>query len=398
MLTPEQLGALPESFIGIYGELEDYILRDISRRIAIASHITDTAEWQIERLKQLGSATEGIKKQITVTTNISREQIEQMFFDVAQVSEDFYKDVYKNVDAIPISQNPFIQQQIKSLIEQTDGKLKNLTQSMGFSVYENGKKVFKPIATVYQKALDFTQMQVSSGAVDYITATRLAVAELADSGLRVVDFASGHVDRMDVAVRRAVLTGVSQETGHITAQVAKDIGTDIVEVTAHAGARPDHAEWQGGWYSISGESEEYRSLVEVTGYGTGAGLKGWNCRHDVYAVIPGISKPMYTDEQLKNIDPPPVEHDGVTYSYYDLTQRQRSLERQIRKSKRDYLVAEGSGDKDMQTAAAVKLRYQRAEYEKFCYDTELLTQRERTSEYGFGRAQAARAKWAAKAA
>ena len=248
MLTPEQLGALPESFIGIYGELEDYILRDISRRISIASHITDTAEWQIERLKQLGSATEGIKRQITVTTNISREQIEQMFFDVAQVSEDFYKDVYKNVDAIPISQNPFIQQQIKSLIEQTNGKLKNLTQSMGFSVYENGKKVFKPIATVYQKALDFTQMQVSSGAVDYITATRLAVAELADSGLRVVDFASGHVDRMDVAVRRAVLTGVSQETGHITAQVAKDIGTDIVEVTAHAGARPDHAVWQGKWY------------------------------------------------------------------------------------------------------------------------------------------------------
>lgn len=148
-------------------------------------------------------------------------------------------------------------------------------------------------------------------------------------------------------------------------------------------------------------NNDYPDLVTATGYGTGGGLKGWNqvnCRHDFYAVIPGISKPMYTDEQLKNIDPPPVEYDGVTYSYYDLTQRQRSLERQIRKSKRDYLVAEGLDDKELQTAAAVKLRRQRAEYERFCSDTELLTQRERTSEYGFGRAQAARAKWAAKAA
>jgi len=144
---------------------------------------------------------------------------------------------------------------------------------------------FKPIAKAYQDALDLAQMQVSTGVFDYNTAVRNAVKSLTASGLRFVDYEAGHVNHADVAVRRAVLTGVSQMTGKISEHNAAELETDLVEVTAHAGARHDHAEWQGRWYSLSGKSKKYPSLVGVTGYGMGAGLKGWNCRHDFYPVL-----------------------------------------------------------------------------------------------------------------
>ncbi len=190
----------------------------------------------------------------------------------------------------------------------------------------DGTISFKPIAKAYQDALDLAQMQVSTGVFDYGTAIRRAVRSLAESGLRFVDYETGRVNHADVAVRRAALTGVSQMTGKISEHNAAELETDIVEVTAHAGARPDHAKWQGGWYSLSGKFKKYPSMVEVTGYSTSAGLKGWNCRHDFYPVLEGISVPAYTEEELKNIDPTPVEYKGETLTYYECAQKQRKME------------------------------------------------------------------------
>lgn len=208
----------------------------------------------------------------------------------------------------------------------------------------------------------------------------------------------GVVNRLDVAVRRAVLTGISQVTGKISEHNAAELETDIVEVTAHAGARPDHAEWQGGWYSLSGKSKKYRSLAEATGYGRVDGLKGANCRHDFFPVIEGIDTPLYTKEELANIDPPPFEYNGKTYTYYEATQKQRSMERAIRKTKREILAADKSGDKDRFTEKSVRLRRQREEYDKFSKSAGLLTQNERNQVVGFGRSEASRASWAAHSA
>lgn len=263
---------------------------------------------------------------------------------------------------------------------------------MGFSLPSpNGGVKFKPISEAYRETLDLAQFQVSTGVFDYNTAVRRAVKSLTDSGIRFVDYASGHVNRADVAARRAVLTGVSQMTGKISLQNAAELETDIVEVTAHAGARPDHAEWQGGWYSLSGKSQKYKSLTDATGYGTGAGLKGWNCRHDFYPVLDGIDKPAYTEEELKNIDPPPVEYKGETLTYYECTQKQRKMETAIRRTKREIIGAKGSDDEEMFTVKSVLLRRQREEYKAFSQKANLLTQNERSQVYGFDRSVSAKA-------
>ncbi|MEZ3454453.1 MAG: phage minor capsid protein [Oscillospiraceae bacterium] len=398
-LTPEQLQEIPVRLEKLTRAFEETVLEDISRRIAKAGTVTDTAEWQLIRLKEMGYANDFLEKAVAEYTKKSEEEISRLFFDAGQVSDEFYAEVYAKAGKpfTPLADNALGQQLIEAGIEQTENELKNFTRSMGFRMRNpDGTVSFKPAAKAYQDALDLAQMQVSTGVFDYNTAIRRAVSTLAESGLRFVDYETGHVNHADVAVRRTVLTGVSQMSGKISEHNAAELETDIVEVTAHAGARPDHAEWQGRWYSLSGKSKKYPSLVEITGYGTGAGLKGWNCRHDFYPVLEGISVPAYTEEELKNIDPPPIEYDGKTYTYYECTQRQRRIETAIRKTKREVISAKASGDGDMFTAKSVLLRRQREEYEKFSSAAGLLTQKERTQVYGFDRSTAGKASWAAR--
>lgn len=397
-ITPEQLAEASTRLDKLTQKLEKTILDDICRRIAKAGAITDTAEWQMMRLKEMGYANEVIEKAIADYTKMSEAEIRQLFFEAGQVSDDFYEEVYSKAGMpfVPLEDNPYMQQFLSAGIEQTNNELVNFTQSMGFAVRQpDGSIAFQGVAKTYQSVLDLAQMQVATGVFDYTTAIRSATKSLTDSGLQFVDYASGHRNRADVAARRAVLTGISQMTGKVSEQNMQELDTDIVETSAHAGARPDHAVWQGRWFSFSGKSTTYPSLVAETGYGTGAGLKGWNCRHDFYPVIPGISEPSYTEEELANIDPPPIEYNGKTLTYYECTQKQRAMETAMRRTKREIIAAEASGDEDMLTAKSILLRRQREEYAKFSKEAGLLTQNERTQVYGFGKSVAQKARWKA---
>lgn len=368
VLTPEQLAEISSGAEELTRGLEEKLLEDISRRIAKAGTVVDSAEWQLMRLEETRRANEFIEKALEEYVQKTDEEIRRLFFDAGQRSDDFYSKAYAAAgkDFLPLEKNPEMLQLVEAGISQTKGELKNFTRSMGFSVsLPDGTTAFKPIEKAYRDALDLAQTQASTGVFDYTTAVRNATRTLCDGGLRFVDHASGRINHADAAVRGAVLAGVSQLTGKIAGRNAAELETDIVEVTAHAGARPDHAVWQGRRYSLSGKSKKYPSLVEVTGYGTGAGLKGWNCRHDFYPVIEGVSVPAYTEEELKNIDPPPIEYDGKTYTCCECTRRQRRIEAAMRKTRRQIISAKGAGDNDMVTAKSVLLRRQREEYYKF---------------------------------
>ena len=393
-LQPDYLQGLPAELERLTEQLEKELIEDISRRIAKAGEITDTAAYQLLRLKELGASSDYLEKLIADYTQLSEQQVRQMIFDAAQTDSEFYEGFYRRIGQpyIPYEYNDYLQQLTKAAVNQTCGELKNYTRSMGFSVRgADGRMQFKPAAKAYQSAMDKAFMLAASGGVDYITAVRRATAEITGSGLMFVDYASGVRTHADVAARRALLTGISQMTGQIAESNAAKLGTDVVEVTAHAGARPDHAAWQGKWFSLNGLDKRYPKLREVTGYGTVTGLKGANCRHDFYPVIPGIDEPAYTAEQLANIDPPPVTVNGKTYTYYEAEQRQRYMERSMRKTKREIIAADASGDKDRMTEKSVLLRRQREEYKEFSEKAGLLTRNERTQVGGYGRSISAKA-------
>ena len=393
MLTPDYLQGAPAELEELFLRLEEDIIADICRRIAKAGYLTDSAEHQVLRLRELGAGTEYIKQKISEYSALSDEAVDRLFFDAAQTSDEFYRKAYDkaNIGYTPYEYNDFFQQAVTASVNQTKGELRNFTQSMGFSYRgSNGQVRFHGAAEAYRDCLDYAYMQVMTGAVDHNTAIKNATRRLTEGGLQFVDYASGVRCHADVAARRAVLTGLSQMTGKVSEHNAAELGTDIVEVDAHAGARPDHAEWQGKWYSLSGKSKKYPSLKAVTGYGTVTGLKGANCRHDFYPVIEGISEPSYTEEKLKSIDPPPFEYNGKTYTYYEATQRQRAMERSMRKTKREILAADATDDKDRFAEKSVLLRRQKEEYGRFSKAAGLSVRNERAQVGGFGHSQASR--------
>lgn len=392
MLTPDELKIVPDNIVKIYQDLEDDIISDIARRLQKAGEITDTADWQMYMLGQMGNDLDEIKSKIAKTNKISKAELDKLFINATDRSMYYENIAYKKAGKKTLSlyDSPTMMRFVAANAKKTHGELKNLTKSLGFKS-GNG---LKSVAKTYQDTLNYAQFQVASGAFSYQDAVRNAVRTLTESGLRVVDYESGVSNMLDVAVRRATLTGINQTVAEMTLMQMKESDSEFVEVTAHMGARPDHQTWQGKVYHVGGDKDGYPDFEESTGYGTGAGLCGWNCRHNFFVFFPGISVRNYTDEQLKNIDPPPIEYNGKTYTYYEATQKQRQIERMIRKTKRELVALDSAGLKSDFTAKSVKLRKQKDLYVDFSKSAKLKTRNERHQAYGFNKSVGSKSSWA----
>ena len=296
-MTPDQKGSLPIQMEKLFYDLQNRIYADVVRRIKKTGEITSTADYQINKLLILGNSTEFIEQEIKQLSQKSDQELWELYDKVSNWEYVRYKDAYQQINGhfVPLEENQQIRQWANAVIKQTKGDIKNITQSLGFTVdMGGGKKAFTPLSHYYQKYLDRACMDIVTGAFDYNTVLRRVVKEMTASGLKYVDYASGYTCRAPVAVRRAIMTGVSQLAAQINEQVAKDLGADTYEVTWHAGHRPSH--WWGG--NIYTKAE----LISVCRLGDVEGLCGANCRHSYLAFIPGVSVRTYTPEQLRNLE------------------------------------------------------------------------------------------------
>lgn len=360
-----------------YSDLEMRIMEDIVRRIKETGKITSTADWQINRLRILGNSSEDIEKMLKEALDASYPQMFELYDKVIDWEYVRNKDIYEQINAefIPYEENGQLQQITNALIQQTDADLQNITQSLGFYLdYGNGKPVLTPLAEVYQKYMDAACMDIVSGAFDYNSVLRRVVTQLTNSGLRQIDYASGRANRVDVAARRAVMTGITQLTGHISDMNAEKLGTEYFEVAWHAGARPTHAVWQGRVWSRE-------QLVTVCGLGTVTGLEGANCYHERYPFIPGISERNWSDEWLEEQDRKentPKEFRGKKYTVYEAKQKQRQMETAMRAQREKVqLLQKGGADPDDIMLARAKYQGQLNEYSKFSRKMGLKEERER---------------------
>lgn len=360
-----------------FSDLEIRIMEDIVRRIRQTGKITSTADWQINRLKILGYSSEDIENMLKEALGKSYPEMFELYDKVIDWEYIRNKEVYEQVNAefIPYEENEELQQITEGLIRQSGAELQNITKSLGFYLdYGTGKPVLTPLAQVYQKYLDAACMDIVSGAFDYNTVLRRTVTHLTNSGLRQIDYASGRANRVDVAARRAVMTGVSQLSGKISEMNAEKLGTEHFEVEWHAGARPTHAVWQGRVYS----KEE---LTTVCGLGSVTGLLGANCYHMYFPFIPGISVRNWTDEWLEEQnrkENTPKSFNGKEYTLYEAKQRQRQMETCMRAQREKVdLLKKGGADPDDITIARAKYQGQLNEYSRFCKKMGLTEERER---------------------
>nr|DAE57156.1 MAG TPA: minor capsid protein [Caudoviricetes sp.] len=359
-----------------YVELEERIIQDIVRRIVKTGEVTSTADWQINRLKIIGYSSEDIEKMLKTTLNKSYPEMFELYDKVINWEYVRNKDLYEQVNAeyIPFEKNKHLNQAINGIAQQSLEDLENITRSLGFYLDINGKKTMTPLSQVYTEHLDRACFDIVSGAFNYNSVLRRTVTQLTNSGLRTIDYASGWHNRVDVAARRAVMTGLSQITGKITDYNAKKLGTEYFEVAWHAGARPTHAVWQGKVWTKE-------QLVSVCGLGTVTGLLGANCYHEYYPFFPGISERNWTDQWLEEKNQEenkPKEFQGKEYTVYEAKQRQRQMETAMR-AQREKVRALQKGKADQDEILAHKMKYQGQlnEYARFSKKMGFRQERER---------------------
>lgn len=384
MLTPDQLAHCADDIIKLYNKLDDDIVRDITRRIIKAGYLTKTGIWQAEMLQQCGMLEQDILASVAKYSDLSTDSLKILFENAAVTSAEYDMSIYMKagLKPLPLNMSPSAMQVLEAGFKKTNGNIRNLTKTTAVTSQ-----------TVFINTCTTAEMKVSSGAFDYNTAIRDAIKQIADQGAWV-KYPSGHRDRLDVAVRRNVVTGVSQTTGEICLEYARDMDCDLMEITAHAGARPSHCEWQGQIVSLSSR-HGYLALDDI-GYGSGDGFKGWNCRHDWFPYFEGSTR-MYTEKDLKALDDKDIKYpDGSMHTYYEAEQQQRAYERTIRATKRylsacdeaikfstDELLSERLNFDFKQNS--VKLKSQEAKLKNFCKETGLLPDNARIWSNGFNR-------------
>lgn len=382
MLTPEQLQNLPQELTDLYDQLSEFILRDIARRIAKGAEITDTAEYQLYRAKSLGLSTDEIAAKIAEINGSSASEINRLIREAAAQSDEFDRKML-GVDkgaAVPLEENAQLQKLISAQIAETAGKCENLTNTMGFADHDFlGRVYYLSMTDMYRREMDSAHMKVVTGVTDYMTAIRQACNKLAASGVRTIDYESGRSDRIEVAARRTLLTSVAHVTHRISEQNGEELGADGWEMSAHSGSRPSHAVYQGRQYT----QEQYERIIKPL-------ISEPNCRHDVFPIILGVSEPVYTEEELQNIDQPPFTYEGRTYTAYEASQQMRKMERAMRKQKDRCIVAYAAGDEEAFATASIRLNRQKYIYEDFCKAADSYTEYERTYVTGFNRSIAAR--------
>lgn len=381
--APEILDALPEELADLYRNLEDTLLIEICSRLKAKDQLNEVTVQDIRALRSHGIPLKDIERAIRKATGISEKKLKKLLDDVVERNQQYYTGI---IDLAHITQPETILsiEDTWAIYEQTRQEMRNITRSMGFLV-DGGRRMLPP-AKAYQWALDNAEMQVQSGAISYNQAIKSAVQQLAKSGLKIVDYESGHRDQIDVAARRAVMTGVSQLCAKYTEQSADYLNTPYFEVSAHAGARDkpgkspwsSHKAWQGRVYSVRA-GDIYPNIYDVCGLGAVDGLEGANCRHRRYPWVEGVMERTYTDEQLSHIDDGlGCTYDGKSYTAYEATQMQRRVERQIRAVKRLKISNKASGLNDEARAANIKLRRLNAKYREFSAAAGLTPQWERT--------------------
>ena len=386
MLAPDYLDHAPDRLVLLWQQVEDDILRDVARRIRKMETLTPTANWQLWRYQQVEAVRQDVVKKLARYTGKSEAEIRRLMQQAATRAMEAEDEIYYHygLSPTPFAENETLQGLLNAGYQQTAGTFANLTATTANTV--SGQ---------FEAALDRAHLKVSSGAFDYKSAVKSAVNSLADT-MKYVTYPTGHRDTLEVAARRAVLTGVNQTAAKLQVARADEMGVEFFETTAHGGARPSHAEWQGRQFHRGGAvdymGKHYPDFEAATGYGTGAGLCGWNCRHTFFAIFPELgAPPAWTQESLEALNARDIEYSGKKYTQYEISQMQRARERTVRKYKRRYLAETEAGVDT--TASAVKLRQSRQELADFISATGGRADSARTSVTGFGRSEASRAAW-----
>lgn len=384
MLHPEQVDGYADRAAAAFDQLNGRILRDMARRILEADYtVTASALWQAQRAKAMGASTSYLIRQFSQLAGGSNKAAK--VFAAAMLEADRQDKAglppQAAAEAVSLQLSPAAQQIAQSGFRRTMNTLRNLTQTR---LLMGNKNMVQTHQAQLGRILDEGHLAVVTGAYSSEQVIRRGLETLAAQGVGACTYPSGHVDTLETVVRRAMVTGINQTAIDISLHNARQLNCRFMELSAHSGARtgdggPDytnHSWWQGQIVSLDGEPG-YLSLKDI-GYGDVKGFGGANCRHNWHLFWPGISTPAYTPEVLAEYNAPKIPWKGQLLTEEQARQKQRALERQIRRAKRECIVAEEWGVPSEESSAKARLARARARLNAYLEETGLKMDEGRT--------------------
>ena len=384
MLSYAEQARMTDYLVAIYDQIELELMENLIAAIKKTKYGGAT-EWRAQMLERMGWYNKKNVAAIARKTGKTQQEIRQIFKDLGLRALTHEETLYQTAfDRGLLPTRPVNLAESAAISQILDAAIGNAECYLNLvnTTCEEAAK------SAYMDVVNKAYIETITGVKDYNTAIRHAVNNLAKNGLATVTYYRKDGKKInypvDAAVRRNIMTSIGQTTGKMQLARAEEWGCNYMEVTSHFGARPSHAEWQGQVYMINGSSNEYKNLAEATGYGTGEGLKGWNCRHDMYPFIPGVSVRGSFPVDLKENE-----------AEYRLTQQQRALEREVRQLRRECVAANGLGDKAEFTRKSMELKDKEAELKDFIVKTNR-TQAARVSTAGYNRSVSGKVTWTVK--
>ena len=380
MLSEDAIENLVQPIIDRQEKLNQYVINLIAKRVKEIGHLLPSDVYKLERLLKMGGDVKEINAEIARVTGLNVIDIKKM---IKVVARDAYADAkpyydYRHKAYIPFLKNTHLQNVVKAIEKQTLGTYKNLSNTTAFIIRDlKNPSVLKPtsIAKTYQSVIDEAVQATQSGTIDYNTAMRRTMKQLNDSGIRYVTYSpeSGrpYTQRLDTAVRRNLLDGIRQLNQGVQDEVGKQFGADGKEITVHAFSAPDHEPIQGLQFS----NDEYAKLQSNQPFKDYNGksfhsieraIGMWNCRHFTFSIILGFSKPNYTEAQLEQFKE--KNNKGITLpngkhlTMYDVTQKMRELETNVRRCKDGVMMAREADNKELANDYKQKMKQYQNEY------------------------------------
>lgn len=359
MLSDEVLEKVVERLTNRIEQGNTYVLEQIGKSIKKIGTLSPSKAQQLVQIMRYGGDYDKIVKKLAQITEMNIKDIYAIFEEVAKSDYNFAKQFYdyREKKFIPYEENITLQNQVRTLANQTINQYINLTNTLAFSKIVNGKTVYTSLSRAYQETLDKAVLSVLQGKTSFQEQLYQTIKELASSGIRTVNYASGRSMRLDSAVRmqmKGALRNLHNETQKI---FGEEFDSDGVEISVHLNPAPDHAKVQGRQFSDE-EFEKFQNdqdAVDYKGRKFPAEFEGhdrrsisqYNCYHYTFAIVLGVSEPEYNDEELQKIiddNNKGFKFDGKYYTNYEGTQLQRKLETEIRKQKDTQIMAKASGN------------------------------------------------------
>ena len=416
MLNNEQEEKLVQILIDRINALNEDILTIIGNRIKQIGELTPTQVHQIKQMLMYDTDTDTIIKKLAEVTNMNVNDIYNMFEYSAKTNQDFARQFCKarGISYIPYMQNKSLKEQIKAIAKITAKEYANIsrTSAIGYTVKDlKGNLVFKDISSAYKDIIDKAILNVGQGKTTYQQEMRNAIKQIGQSGLKTIDYESGRSMRLDSAIRMNTLGGLRKLNNQVQEQFGEEFDYNMIQISHHTAPAVDHStnNIAKGQYDIDGHQfakidilkkqildgiEKNIKLEDIQGNKVKVNGKWYydydyknnllnrqistlNCRHYIFPGILGISKPLYSEEQLKKDKEDNIkgfELDGRHYTKYEASQLLRKIERTIRKDKDIQILAKSSGDKDLTLQMQTNITQLTTKYRQICKISELPNQ------------------------